>query len=74
MTTLSNAAELRRRALAILVRELGYVDAMRFLLQYELGLGDYSHDRDRLCPDWSDEEILRRADEIASKAMGSRPL
>ena len=70
MTTLSNPAELRRRALAILVRELGYVDAMRFLLQYELGSGDYTHDRDQLLPDWSDEELLRRSDQLNCLSEG----
>ncbi len=44
---------------------------MRFLLQYELGLGDYTKDRDALLPEWSDEELLRRADELARKASGS---
>jgi hypothetical protein len=69
MTTLSNPAELRRRALEVLVKELGYVDAMRFLLQCELGAGDYTTDRDALLPDWPNEELLRRADEFAKKGQ-----
>lgn len=68
MSTISNPAELRRRGLEILVRELGYVDAMRFMLQYETGSGDYTRDRDRMLPDWSNEELLRRADELARRA------
>ncbi len=54
----------------ILVGELGYVDAMRFLLQCELGAADYTRDRDNLLPGWSDEELLRRADELARKVRG----
>ena len=65
MSTLSNPAELRRRAFQILVRELGFLDAVRFLHQYETGAGDYTRDRDEMLPDLSDEELLRRADEMA---------
>jgi hypothetical protein len=56
-------AELRRRALEILVREMGYADAMRFMHLYELGQGDYTREREEMLPDWSAEELLRRADE-----------
>jgi hypothetical protein len=55
-------AELRRRALEILVREMGYADAMRFMHLFELGEGDYTRERDAMLPPWSGEELLRRAD------------
>jgi hypothetical protein len=57
-------AELRRRALEILVRELGYVDAMRFMHLFELGQGDYTRERETMLPDWVAEELLLRADEL----------
>lgn len=66
MGELTNPAELRRRGLDILVRELGYADAMRFLLQYETGLGDYSRDRDQFLPKLTVDEITREADKLAS--------
>jgi hypothetical protein len=59
-----NPAELRRRGLDILVRELGYVNAMRFLSQYETGQGDYTRDRDQLLPNWSVTEMVREADKL----------
>lgn len=63
MSTMLTPAELRRRALEILVREMGYADAMRFMHLYELGQGDYSRERDTMLPSWSAEELLHRADD-----------
>jgi len=65
MSTISNPAELRRRGLEALVRELGYVDAMRFLHQYDTGQGDYTRERHQLLPAWTAEEIVREADKLA---------
>ena len=61
-------AELRRRGLEVLVRELGYVDAMRFLLQYETGQGDYTRDRRQFLPSWTVEELIREANRYAAPA------
>ena len=65
MTPITGPAELRRRGLEVLVRELGYVDAMRFLLQYEAGQGDYTRERRQLLPPWTVEELVREADRLA---------
>lgn len=65
MTTLYNPAELRRRGLEILIREMGYADAMRFMLQFETGQGDYTRDRQQMLPKWSMEEMLREAERLA---------
>ncbi len=59
-----NPAELRRRGLEILVRELGYANAMRFLLQYETGQDDYTRDRDQILPTWSVAEMVQEADKV----------
>lgn len=64
MSPILNPAELRRRGLEILVRELGYVNAMRFLLQYETGQGDYTRDRDQILPTWSVAEMVQEADKM----------
>ena len=44
---LPSLAELRRRSVEALVRELGAADALRFLHLYGAGQGDYTQDRDR---------------------------
>ena len=71
MRTIANPAELRRRGLEILVRELGYLDAMRFLHQYETGQGDYTRARQELLPAWNAEEIVREADKLVPRAADS---
>ncbi len=68
---IANPADLRRKATEILVRELGYADAMRFLLQFESGQGDYTADRDAILPDLSTEDLLKRADDLADRAKHS---
>jgi hypothetical protein len=68
MSTLSNPAELRRRGLEVLVPELGYVDAMRFLLQYETGHGDYTRDRHLFLRDCSIEEMAAEANRLAAES------
>jgi len=55
--------ELRHKAFAVLVKDLGWVDAVRFIQQYERGQGDYSHDRDQMLPDWDAETLVREAHE-----------
>jgi hypothetical protein len=62
MTVFNNPAELRRRGLEVLVRELGYVNAMRFMLLSETGSGDYTRERDHMLPDWSVEQAVKEAD------------
>jgi hypothetical protein len=37
--------ELKRKGFQALVDTLGYVDAIRFLRQYDLGQGDYTQER-----------------------------
>ncbi len=41
-------AELTRRAVAILTRELGPAETLRFLDQFGTGRGDYTAERDQL--------------------------
>jgi hypothetical protein len=67
MSTISNPAELRRRGIEVLVRELGYADAMRFLQQFGAGRGDYTAERDKLGRPMTDEELLAEADRIAKQ-------
>lgn len=37
--------ELQQKGMEILVRELGHAEALRFMLQFRKGAGDYTKDR-----------------------------
>lgn len=63
--------ELRGKALQILVRELGYADAVRFMLMYQKGSGDYTRERHAMLPDLPIAELVREADALVRKQ--SRP-
>lgn len=41
-------AEITQEAIQILYRELGVVDAVRFLRQFTLGYGNYTEEREQL--------------------------
>ena len=58
---IADPVELRRRGFEALVQALGWVNAVRFLRQYEVGQGDYTHDRDAFLPDWEGEALVKRA-------------
>ena len=38
-------AEINRQAFSTLVESLGYVNAVRFFKQFDIGTGDYTRDR-----------------------------
>jgi hypothetical protein len=56
-----NPSELRRRGFEALVHALGWVNAVRFLRQYEVGQGDYTRERDAFLPDWDADTLVRKA-------------
>jgi hypothetical protein len=58
---IADPVELRRRGFEVLVQALGWINAVRFLRQYEVGLGDYTHDRDTSLPNWDAETLVKRA-------------
>ena len=60
-SVIADPVELRRRGFEALVQALGWVNAVRFLRQYEVGQGDYTHDRDAFLPDWEAEALVKRA-------------
>lgn len=51
--------EVNRKAFWVLCRELGVVNAMRFLRQFTVGLGDYTVEREALFGEKGLEEILK---------------
>lgn len=38
---------------------LGWVNAVRFLQQYEVSRHDYTKERDQMLPDWDAETLVR---------------
>ncbi len=50
--------EINQRALWLLYEELGVVNAVRFLRQFTVGLGDYARERDVLFGEKTLEEII----------------
>ncbi len=61
-------AEVTRRALQVLTRELGTADTLRFVNQFTTGLGDYTAERELLFGDESLDQILS-----AIKAKAAEP-
>ena len=51
-------AEVTQRAIAILTRELGVTDTLRFVNQFTTGLGDYTAERAQLFAEDTLEKIL----------------
>ena len=56
--TIRPLAEVSHRARRVLLRELGPVDAIRFLNQFRTGGGDYTSEREALFAGESTAEIL----------------
>jgi hypothetical protein len=50
--------ELNQQAIRLLYKELGVVDAVRFLNQFKQGYGNYSQEREALFANRSLEEIV----------------
>lgn len=69
-SSIANPVELRERGFAALVRALGWVDAVRFLQQFEPGHGNYTEERRRILPDWDAETLVERAAATAVRPGG----
>ena len=50
-------SEINQQATAILAREMGIADALRFLNQFSSGSGDYTNERDQWLGNLSLEQI-----------------
>ena len=60
-SVIADPVELRRRGFEALEQTLGWVTAVRFIRQYEVGQGDYTRERDTFLPDWDAETVVKRA-------------
>ncbi|HOF25114.1 MAG TPA: hypothetical protein PK982_02480 [Anaerolineaceae bacterium] len=56
--------EVNQQAIRLLYKELGVVDAVRFLRQFSQGYGNYTQERENLFADKSLEDII---DEIENQ-------
>jgi hypothetical protein len=63
--------EINRRAIPLLYRELGVVDAVRFLKQFTVGLGDYTQEREVLFAGKTLEQILREIEQMRKPSEGA---
>jgi hypothetical protein len=60
-SAITNPVELRSRGFQALVRELGGVNAVRFLGQYEAGGGDYVRERESILPAGDAGTLVKKA-------------
>lgn len=68
-TIITSPVELRQRGFEALVAALGWVNAVRFLQQYEVSGYDYTSERDQILPNWDAETLVR----LARKVDKSQP-
>ena len=61
---ITNQSELRNRGFRALVEALGWVNAVRFLRQYDPGSGNYTEVRRTLLPDWDASTLIQKAKEL----------
>ncbi len=62
---LPDPVELRRQGFEALVKALGWVNAVRFLQQYETSRLDYTRERHQFLPEWDAETLLQKLREKA---------
>ncbi len=70
-TLITNPIELRNRGFQALTDALGWVNAVRFLRQYDPGSGNYTEERRTLLPDWDVATLVQQArklQELANRA------
>lgn len=60
-TLITNQSELRHRGFQALTEALGWVNAVRFLRQYDPGSGNYTEERRTLLPDWDAATLVQEA-------------
>lgn len=72
MPVIHDPVRLREEGFAALVKSLGWVNAVRFIQQYERGQGDYTRERDQLLPNWDAETLVQKAKMAASRATAKR--
>lgn len=64
---ITDPVELRRRGFEALADALGWVNAVRFIQQYESTREDYTRQREAILPDWDAATLVRKASELKAK-------
>ncbi len=64
---LTDPVELRRQGFEALVNALGWVNAVRFLQQYETSGLDYTREREQFLPNWDADTLLQKLREKAQQ-------
>jgi hypothetical protein len=54
-------SEITHQATAVLTRELGFADALRFLRQFNTGIGNYTEERDAMFCDLTPDQFFAEA-------------
>ena len=65
--------EVTRQAIALLTREMGVADTLRFLSQFNSGMGNYTEEREGILGDVSLEEIFARARQLQGSGSDQTP-
>jgi hypothetical protein len=71
-TLITSQSELRHRGFQALTEALGWVNAVRFLRQYDPGSGNYTEERRTLLPDWDASTLVREARKLRGEGEGDR--
>ncbi len=61
----ANPSELRARGFKVLVEALGWANAVRFMRQFEPGMGNYTEERGTILPEWDAATLVRKANDLA---------
>ena len=64
--------DITQQALALLTKELGVANTVRFLNQFSPGYGDYTMERDALFADLTLDEILAAISKSVKSVKGER--
>lgn len=64
MVSMMEPVELRSRGFDALVKELGWVDAVRFMMQFERSTFNYVEEREAMLPEVSMAELMQKVREV----------
>ncbi len=62
-------AEINRQAFTTLVNSLGYVNAVRFFKQFDMGTGDYTQERQKWLGDVKLNDLLQEIQQLQQETL-----
>ncbi len=66
---LMTLAEINRQAFTTLVNSLGYVNAVRFFKQFDMGTGDYTQERQKWLGDVKLNDLLQEIQQLQQETL-----